>query len=626
VFRTSASSSAVVNTGNAESVATSTSSNHIPVVGISGYLTATASSNTLTLTWSSEYATSCVASGAWSGSQTLSGTSAQFLPAGISSTYTITCSGPGGYANSSVSATGQPVVHDNHINSDSAQPLDLLDPPIAYAQSTGGSVVVGNNTGQAATCSIAGSNGAGTILVFPNGQLYGVGGNANYNFFVQNVDINPVFTALLDGAAHAADGTIQALGGPTVLASDSNNQITAVLNENPITNGLYNDVADGIALSVSTLQPDGTYNNSCTANLFVSIAAQSGTSIYMQNVLTHEIGHCLGLGHTEDPNNIMYGGGLGSTNATSSLLTFNATQIQFIKDRRAGKTIYVTPSSCEAECGSGSVAVVGNSSTLYDCYSANSLCNLGFVFSEQTQTCFSCPSDTTVNSSTNECDITGLNTSCIPDPISGLCLTVGQGCTAEQLANGYVNDLVSGECGLPYTAVTSSIVLLDNSTSTQNQAYCLDANNNKYLCSATNCGCDGQLACPSNVPPGSGLDANGNSYLCSATATTPTSTTDDYCAQNPSDPDCVNYCETNPTDAVCIGTNTTVNGTDFCTQSPTDPSCTATTVTSDPSDSDGPTSGYEPIWDGGDDPCDFTGLDSSMNIHIPFINSASACE
>lgn len=56
-----------------------------------------------TVTWSSTNATSCAASGSWSGTQAISGTSTQTPTVAGPGTYTLTCTGAGGSANQSVS-------------------------------------------------------------------------------------------------------------------------------------------------------------------------------------------------------------------------------------------------------------------------------------------------------------------------------------------------------------------------------------------------------------------------------------------------------------------------------------------------------------------------------------------
>lgn len=55
--------------------------------------------NTSTVTWSSTNATSCMASGAWSGTQAISGTSIQTPTTSGASAYTLICTGAGGSAN-----------------------------------------------------------------------------------------------------------------------------------------------------------------------------------------------------------------------------------------------------------------------------------------------------------------------------------------------------------------------------------------------------------------------------------------------------------------------------------------------------------------------------------------------
>lgn len=58
-----------------------------------------------TVTWSSTNATSCTASGAWSGTQAISGTSPQTPTASGALTYTLTCTGAGGTVNQTATLT-----------------------------------------------------------------------------------------------------------------------------------------------------------------------------------------------------------------------------------------------------------------------------------------------------------------------------------------------------------------------------------------------------------------------------------------------------------------------------------------------------------------------------------------
>ncbi|MEK7704946.1 MAG: hypothetical protein AAB426_08305 [Myxococcota bacterium] len=66
-----------------------------PVVTLSANPTTVDSGGTSTLTWSATNATSCTASGAWSGSRAVSG-SEESGAISVTSTFTLTCEGPGG--------------------------------------------------------------------------------------------------------------------------------------------------------------------------------------------------------------------------------------------------------------------------------------------------------------------------------------------------------------------------------------------------------------------------------------------------------------------------------------------------------------------------------------------------
>lgn len=86
-------------------------SNPAPTVSLSASLNSIASGQTVTLTWSSSNATSCTASGGWSGARATSGTEA--TPAlTAATTFTLTCTGSGGSSSASttVSIIGPPAV------------------------------------------------------------------------------------------------------------------------------------------------------------------------------------------------------------------------------------------------------------------------------------------------------------------------------------------------------------------------------------------------------------------------------------------------------------------------------------------------------------------------------------
>ena len=80
-----------------------------PVVTISASPTNVAISGSSTLTWSTANATSCTASGSWSGAQALSGSTTVGPISNGSHTYTLTCSGPGGTISNSATVSAAAV-------------------------------------------------------------------------------------------------------------------------------------------------------------------------------------------------------------------------------------------------------------------------------------------------------------------------------------------------------------------------------------------------------------------------------------------------------------------------------------------------------------------------------------
>ena len=116
-----------------------------PTVALSPTPTAVAQGQSATLTWSSTNATSCTASGGWSGTEPVSGT---FSTGGLSSdtTYTLTCSGAGGSASQSATVT---------VGSSAPPP-----PP------TGGLSCTGSSGALALKASMVRDTGISPLLVF----------------------------------------------------------------------------------------------------------------------------------------------------------------------------------------------------------------------------------------------------------------------------------------------------------------------------------------------------------------------------------------------------------------------------------------------------------------------------
>ncbi len=84
---------------------TVTIDNPTPTVSLTAAPTSIKAGDSSKLTWTSTNATSCTASGAWSGSKALSNSSGYMVSPTRSSTYTLTCSGSGGKATANATVT-----------------------------------------------------------------------------------------------------------------------------------------------------------------------------------------------------------------------------------------------------------------------------------------------------------------------------------------------------------------------------------------------------------------------------------------------------------------------------------------------------------------------------------------
>ncbi|HEX5395377.1 MAG TPA: dockerin type I domain-containing protein [Candidatus Saccharimonadales bacterium] len=107
-----------------------------PTVSLSANPTTITSGSSSSLSWSSTNATSCTASGAWTGSKATSGT--QSVTPTATSTYTLSCTGAGGTANKSVTVT-----------------VGAVNPPPPPPPSGGGATITGSQCNSLAAVSSA---------------------------------------------------------------------------------------------------------------------------------------------------------------------------------------------------------------------------------------------------------------------------------------------------------------------------------------------------------------------------------------------------------------------------------------------------------------------------------------
>jgi hypothetical protein len=114
-----------------------------PTVSLSASPSSISSGGSSTLSWNSANATSCTASGAWSGSQALSGS--QLVSPSTTSTYSLTCSGTGGSAsaNTTVTVSGSDTTPPSVPNGLSVSSKTQTSISIAWQASTDNVSVVG---------------------------------------------------------------------------------------------------------------------------------------------------------------------------------------------------------------------------------------------------------------------------------------------------------------------------------------------------------------------------------------------------------------------------------------------------------------------------------------------------
>jgi len=117
--------------GTAQAVASITVQVPAPTVTLNASVSAVRSGTTATLSWTSTNATSCTASGGWSGSKLTSGSEAT-PPIGAMTQFELTCSGSGGQASDSISVAVNALAGRILLSSISRSDSDVNDPQAPY--------------------------------------------------------------------------------------------------------------------------------------------------------------------------------------------------------------------------------------------------------------------------------------------------------------------------------------------------------------------------------------------------------------------------------------------------------------------------------------------------------------
>jgi poly(3-hydroxybutyrate) depolymerase/chitodextrinase len=179
-----------------------------PTVSLSAAPPAITSGSSSTLTWSSTNATSCTASGAWSGSKATAGS--QSVSPTTTSTYTLACTGSGGSANRSaaVTVTNPP-------------PADTTPPTVSITAPANGTTVQGSSVNISVTAAdnTGGSGLASISLTLDSNGILGPGSTTSPYTYTWN-------TTTLANGTH----TLKAIATDKVGNAGTSSTITVTVN------------------------------------------------------------------------------------------------------------------------------------------------------------------------------------------------------------------------------------------------------------------------------------------------------------------------------------------------------------------------------------------------------------
>jgi len=232
----------------------------VPTVTLTASPTAVAGGGASTLTWSSTNATSCTASGNWSGTQPTSGTQSTGSLT-MAGSYSLTCTGPGGTSN----------VATANVSVVAAPTVTLTANPISVA--SGGTSTLTWSSTNATSCTAtggwsgtkgpSGTLGTATLAATTSYSLTcsGIGGTSNV--VTATVSVVPAPTVTL-----VANPTSVASGGVSTLSWSSSNATSCTA-----TGGWSGTKATSGTQSTGAITMPSSYSLTCTGTGGTSVAS-----------------------------------------------------------------------------------------------------------------------------------------------------------------------------------------------------------------------------------------------------------------------------------------------------------------------------------------------------------------
>ena len=171
-----------------------------------------------TLTWSSTNATSCTASGAWSGSQTVRGSAVQTPGTAGTNTYTLTCTGAGG------SATGASVLTVSAATPPPAPTVSVSVDPTTITQ--GASATVTWSSTNTTSCTASGAWTGAQAVSGSTSETPTAAGTTTYTLTCTGTGGSATAAAVLAVSASTPAPTVTIAASPTSITVGASTTLT----------------------------------------------------------------------------------------------------------------------------------------------------------------------------------------------------------------------------------------------------------------------------------------------------------------------------------------------------------------------------------------------------------------